>query len=561
MATRQYIGARYVPIFDGDWDITKDYEPLVIVSYQGNSYTSRTFVPHGTAITNETYWALTGNYNAQVEAYRQEVEDYKQAVDESINLTENKTFIGCDKLPVDIIKNVPNIWDILCGDDYKATYQSLQGGDYNSSNDTFVIAISDLSENMTILVTLDADFNVVSRHTPQALGHANDITYNARLNKFFVATGDSSVNAFNILCLDGDTLNIDYEHSGQVYGTNVPKWYISYDFDNDVYYIGDNTKIHKYTYDYANKVWTQVSEYTYTIPVKGSNVRVVKQSSFCFQSQFVLMCFIETDNSVISPTTYNNFALMNFDENGNIISQGCYPLSYPTDEPECVCVKNGVGYIFSESTWLIIREMYLDRASLTPIIFNKNDYESAISLKPASSDIVDLNDIFIAGKYTIENNTYAGRIANMPRVSAGNLYVETVSGNKKLQRFITLSSSVEFRRHYENSWSDWVSYDMRPYNAGRTLVSGTIDVNDVINNLADYNFYACYLNNSYGQSVMFGMRSGNSIRLIGTVPTTDGCKSAWIQINYNVDTHAITSIVDDQVPSNYTSITYLVGII
>ena len=73
MATRQYVGARYVPIFDGDWDNTKDYEPLVIVSYQGNSYTSRTFIPHGTAITDETYWALTGNYNAQVEAYRQEV--------------------------------------------------------------------------------------------------------------------------------------------------------------------------------------------------------------------------------------------------------------------------------------------------------------------------------------------------------------------------------------------------------------------------------------------------------------------------------------------------------
>ena len=45
---RQYKGMRYVPIFDGDWDNTKDYDPLVIVSYQGNSYTSRTFVPAGT---------------------------------------------------------------------------------------------------------------------------------------------------------------------------------------------------------------------------------------------------------------------------------------------------------------------------------------------------------------------------------------------------------------------------------------------------------------------------------------------------------------------------------
>ena len=73
MAVRQYIGARYVPIFDGAWDNTKAYEPLTVVEYQGNSYTSRQAVPTGIAITNEQYWVQTGNYNAQVEAYRQEV--------------------------------------------------------------------------------------------------------------------------------------------------------------------------------------------------------------------------------------------------------------------------------------------------------------------------------------------------------------------------------------------------------------------------------------------------------------------------------------------------------
>ena len=79
MAHRQYIGARYVPIFGRkdetscEWDNTAPYEPLTIVLYEGNSYTSRQFVPTGVSITNESYWANTGNYNAQVEAYRQEV--------------------------------------------------------------------------------------------------------------------------------------------------------------------------------------------------------------------------------------------------------------------------------------------------------------------------------------------------------------------------------------------------------------------------------------------------------------------------------------------------------
>lgn len=78
----QYIGARYVPIFGRvnedniDWDNSEPYEPLTIVLHQGNSYTSRQYVPAGVEITNEQYWANTGNYNAQVERYRQEVRSF-----------------------------------------------------------------------------------------------------------------------------------------------------------------------------------------------------------------------------------------------------------------------------------------------------------------------------------------------------------------------------------------------------------------------------------------------------------------------------------------------------
>lgn len=78
-ARLQYIGSRYVPILGRkgedsiEWDNTGTYEPLTIVLYQGNSYTSRQFVPVGIEITNQEYWANTGNYNAQIEQYRQEV--------------------------------------------------------------------------------------------------------------------------------------------------------------------------------------------------------------------------------------------------------------------------------------------------------------------------------------------------------------------------------------------------------------------------------------------------------------------------------------------------------
>ena len=82
MTVREYIGARYVPLFIGEWDNTKTYEPLSIVSNQGNSYTSRQYVPIGIEINNTEYWALTGNYNAQIEQYRQEVESFDGEITE-----------------------------------------------------------------------------------------------------------------------------------------------------------------------------------------------------------------------------------------------------------------------------------------------------------------------------------------------------------------------------------------------------------------------------------------------------------------------------------------------
>ena len=71
-ANNVYIGARYVPKLVGEWDSTKEtaYEPLIIVTYQGDSYTSRQYVPAGVDIGNTEYWVLTGNFNGQIESFR-----------------------------------------------------------------------------------------------------------------------------------------------------------------------------------------------------------------------------------------------------------------------------------------------------------------------------------------------------------------------------------------------------------------------------------------------------------------------------------------------------------
>lgn len=96
---RQYIGARYIPKFfqgpDGTpaWVGNVPYEPLTIVTYLGNSYTSKIPVTPGIGnpAENPTYWALTGAYNQQVEEYRQEVAEVKQQTETNTQAIATET--------------------------------------------------------------------------------------------------------------------------------------------------------------------------------------------------------------------------------------------------------------------------------------------------------------------------------------------------------------------------------------------------------------------------------------------------------------------------------------
>lgn len=90
---RQYVGARYVPVFADplEWSDTIGYAPLTVVLHEGNSYTSRQSVPVGIDIGNATYWAETGNYNAQIEAYRQEVLAYDGRITANANAIAAET--------------------------------------------------------------------------------------------------------------------------------------------------------------------------------------------------------------------------------------------------------------------------------------------------------------------------------------------------------------------------------------------------------------------------------------------------------------------------------------
>ena len=133
-----YIGARYVPRILGEWSADMTYEPLDVVLYQGTSYTSRTYVPKGIIPSESTqqYWALTGNYNAQVEMYRQEVAKLQNSVIDLENVT---------------LRTFNTTQDILKADLSKGEYvKSLGYKDINDNGGAVFLVDDTLNEDNTI---------------------------------------------------------------------------------------------------------------------------------------------------------------------------------------------------------------------------------------------------------------------------------------------------------------------------------------------------------------------------------------------------------------------------
>lgn len=90
---RQYIGARYVPIFfnvngSNNWLPNYAYEPLTIVTYNNVSYTSSQQVPAsvGNPAENPTYWVPTGNYNAFINNLQNQITQNENDIENNSNL-------------------------------------------------------------------------------------------------------------------------------------------------------------------------------------------------------------------------------------------------------------------------------------------------------------------------------------------------------------------------------------------------------------------------------------------------------------------------------------------
>lgn len=161
LINRQYVGARYVPKIMGEWNKALQYEALSVVTYMGNSFTSKVSVPSNVEITDGKYWVNTGNYNAQVEAYRKETLEAKQLANttnadlqafKKNQTNTNDKFNNKIDLTTSALNELKNV--VFDGDTPSVITVAKSGGRFHTINEAITFAKGYCSRNnrVTILI-------------------------------------------------------------------------------------------------------------------------------------------------------------------------------------------------------------------------------------------------------------------------------------------------------------------------------------------------------------------------------------------------------------------------
>lgn len=161
LINRQYVGARYVPKIMGEWNKALQYEALSVVTYMGNSFTSKVPVPANVKIDNTDYWVNTGNYNAQVEEYRKEALATKELANNTNsdlqtfkkNQTNTNTeFDNKINSTTSALNNLKNV--VFDGDTPSVITVAKKGGRFHTINEaiTFAKKYCDRNTRVTILI-------------------------------------------------------------------------------------------------------------------------------------------------------------------------------------------------------------------------------------------------------------------------------------------------------------------------------------------------------------------------------------------------------------------------
>lgn len=358
MAVTQYIGARYVPLFADpiEWTDTRTYEPLTIVLYQGNSFTSKQYVPRGISIDNEDFWAETGNYNGQIEQYRRDVAlladtvqdgteriEYMEEIIPSNAFTPEHTMLD----RINGIARPNNYYPInFIGRIY---FEEANAGKNAAActfvDDSLIVFVSnDVDTSDGDLYVISVGTNEVTQHLVRPFGHCNGMDYCTKDNRIYVVPSTiypdgSAVQTDDIFIVSSTTFNILDRVT-----LNFHPHSIAYNADNDVFYVkewlSNGCRIHTMSYDFQTEL--AVNTYVYSDYIDYGASTFGYQNDMCYHNGEL---FIQLSSSVINSLFVIDTATMNF---GRAISMSIDCGLFVATEGEGLAVSpNGTFFAFS----------------------------------------------------------------------------------------------------------------------------------------------------------------------------------------------------------------------
>ena len=152
MSTRQYIGARYVPKFMGNYDTTTAYEALSVVDNgAGTTYIAKVPTPPNTPLNNSTYWAVYGASSGAIVDLQTRMGNVENDILNQYTLNERKY--------------------VLIGDSYGTTYGGVTGW-----KDQFVSMLDLSSDDYVAEVANGYGFYAGFEDLLDSLSSDNDVT-------------------------------------------------------------------------------------------------------------------------------------------------------------------------------------------------------------------------------------------------------------------------------------------------------------------------------------------------------------------------------------------------
>jgi len=332
---------------------------------------------------------------------------------------------------------------------------SFQCGTFDTKRSLYYFVFT--NDETVKIVTMSQSFEFVAVHDISGAYHGNDITYNSNDDMLLLATMTDA-----ILIINPNDFTIESYNFGERVS------FISYDENEDVYYIGntDSTCVFYKCDSQLNKIETFSSfseESVRQLLALAANQHLVMQATCMINDDLYIVAYTWSTASQINDAGY--IILITGDQNYAVK----LTTSFAGEEPESIVINGSECYMLSWRHLYVEDELIVSRLSgADGLVFASDSYFRG---EPLAN--VDLNNVIGPGNYFSKNTASTSTIQNAPVQTSFSMMVRS-QGYENIRQIVfaddatglytrTIYPSTGYIENWykvemRNTISDWQSF-------------------------------------------------------------------------------------------------------